>query len=192
MTHIQDAILNYQAILHHLWPMDPTGIIIFKILNKYKWIQNAEGLKEKVAASTAFFNSVMRENAGRAVRGEVVMSFEEQEMLLKDVLIAHGIPNSVPIGRIPKVDVQKQKQRTPETRSTAGGSKHPSAAKFQVAKVGGLGCCYGYNEGVCKNPTKTKAGCKDTLGREFAHNCNKFLTSSQTHCLGDHSRSKHV
>ena len=192
MSHIQDAIINYQAVLHQLWPTDPTGIIIAKLLTKYKWINSAEGLKEKVAACTAFFNAVMRENAGRAVRGETIMNFEDQELLLKDVLISHGIPSSVPLGKIPRQDLTKPfKKPTPEARHAPAGARRSSNSKFQVARVGNLGCCYGFNDSVCKNPTKTEAGCKDALGREFAHNCNKFLTATQTHCLAKHSRSKH-
>lgn len=191
MSHIQDAIVNFQAVQFHLWPTDPTGIIITKLFCKYKWIQNAENHKDKVTASTAFFNSVMRENAGRAVRGETLMSFEEQERLLKDVLVSHDIPCSVPVGRIPKLDTSKPFKRTPEPKQSSSGFKKPGATpKFQTAKVGGLGCCYGYNDNTCTNPTRTKAGCKNARGVEFAHNCNKWLTDH--HCLGDHPRTKHV
>ena len=193
MTHIQDALINYQAVMQHLWPIDPTGIIISKLLTKYKWINGADGMKERVAVCTAFFNSVMRENAGRAVRGEVIMSFSEQELLLKDVLVAHGVSSSVPLGRIPKQEGNKVfKKPAQEGKQAPTGAKRTSGAKFQVARVGNLGCCYGFNDiNGCKNATKTKAGCKDSLGREFAHACNKFLTASQVHCLGDHSRTKH-
>ena len=195
LSHVQDAIINYQAVLHNLWPTDPTAIIILKVLNKYKWIANGDNLKDKVASCTSFFNSIMRENAGRAVRGEVIMSFEEQEHLLKDVLVAHGIQGTVPIGRIPKLENPNPKQSKVFTNSkpvSSGPRRTTNSTKFQTARVGALGCCYGYNDSNCSNLAKTKAGCKDSRGREFAHNCNKFLTQSQAHCLGDHPRHKHV
>ena len=123
LTHVQDAIINYQTVLHMLWPTDPSAIILLKVLTKFKWINAGESLKEKVNTCTAFFNSVMRENAGRAVRGETVMSFEEQEALLKDVLIAHGLPGTVPVGRIPKVETSKQMKKYPDPKPGYGGAK---------------------------------------------------------------------
>ena len=195
LSHIQDAIVNYQATLHHLWPMDPTAIILLKVLNKYKWINSGDSLKDKVAACTSFFNSVMRENAGRAVRGETVMNFNEQELLLKDILAAHGISGSVPIGRIPKLDPPKpnfNKKQDKLPRQSSGKKPAQNTNKFQVARLGNLGCCYSFNDNVCHNTTKTTAGCKDSMGREFAHNCNRFLANKQAHCLGDHPRHKHV
>ena len=180
-------------MLHNLWPTDPSGIIIMKVLTKYRWINNADGLKEKVAVCTAFFNGIMRENAGRAVRGELTMSFEEQELLLKDVLVAHGISSSVPLGRIPRQEPPKQFKRNGlDTKTSGNGAKRAGSSKFQMARVGNLGVCYGYNDSVCKNPTKTEAGCKDSLNREFAHNCNQYVIAREAYCLGKHPRNKHV
>lgn len=189
LSHVQDAIINYQAILHSLWPTDPTAIILMKVLTRYKWIHAGESLKEKVAACTAFFNGAMRENAGRAVRGETVMNFDEQEALMKDVLVAHGIPGTVPVGRIPKVEVKPSKRFPDPKPSFSGPKKGPATTKF--ARVGTLGCCYGFNDGACTNSQKTEAGCKDSRNREFAHNCNRFNTQTGLHCLGKHSRNKH-
>lgn len=188
MSHVQDAVINYQAVLHHLWPTDPTAIILMKVLTKYKWIQAGDSLKDKVTTCTSFFNSVMRENAGRAVRGETVMNFEEQERLLKDVLVANGISGTVPVGRIPKVETKPVKKFA----DTKPGPSQPKKGPRGFARVGGLGCCYGFNDGVCTNVVKTKAGCKDAKGREFAHNCNKVNTQTGIHCLGEHSRQKHL
>lgn len=191
LSQVQDAVLNFQAVLYSLWPMDPTAIIILKVLNKYRWISAGDNLNDKVKAASTFFNAVMRDNAGRAVRGELVMSFDEQERLLKDVLVSSGISSTIPIGRIPKTDVQRSiKQPQQSFKNPVAGKT--SAGKFQVARVGNLGVCYSYNDNTCKNATKTTAGCKDAQNREFAHNCNRFITSKQVHCLGDHPRHKHV
>ena len=195
LGQVQDAMINYQAVTQQLWPYDMTPTILMKILNKYKWCQAAETHKDKVQAATAFFNSVMRENAGRAVRAETIMDFTKMEQLLKDTLTAHGISCAVPIGKIPRLEPSQQ-SRKPQERSTSrqGSYKKPagSGSKFQTAKVNNVGCCYGFNLSGCNNPTQFKNGCKDALGREFAHYCNSFNTQSQTHCLKPHPRSKHV
>ena len=198
LSQCQDAMLNFQAVQQQLWPMDPTPTILLKVLTKYKWIQNGDSLKDKVAAATAFFNALMRENAGRAVRGETVMSFTEQELLMKDTLTSHGISCAVPIIRIPKFDPPAHNsKKVNDTRSSSNfnSSRKPSGGggKFQTAKVGGNACCYAFNDvGGCHSNTQQRNGCKDSSGREFAHYCNLFVQASQAHCLKPHPRHKHV
>ena len=195
LGQVQDAIINYQAVTQQIWPYDLTPTILSKVLIKYKWIQNGETHKDKVQAATSFFNSVMRENAGRAVRNETIMDFNEMEQLLKDTLTAHGISCAVPIGRIPRVEqVQAVKKPMEQRPSNRQSFKKPASgsSKFQPARVNGLGCCYAFNDSGCNNPTQLKSGCKDAMGREFAHFCNKYLTQTEKHCLKPHPRAKHV
>lgn len=194
MSQVQDAILNYQAVQQQIWPLDVTPTIILKTLTKYKWVQSADNLKDKVAVATSFFNGVMRENAGRAVRNETIMDFPEQETLMKDTLTAHGISCAVPIARIPKLEPGQYNKKMVEQRPQPRNfNKKPDRSnKFQVAKVNGLGVCYGFNENVCKNPVQLGKSCKDAQNREFAHFCNKWVHANEAHCLKPHPRHKHV
>jgi len=104
LAEVTDSILNYITILHQLWPLDPTGTMILRVINKYKWISVASDLKDKVWVITAFFNGVLQDNSGRSVRKETILSFKEQEEIMKMSLIAHNLPSTVPTGRIQRHD----------------------------------------------------------------------------------------
>ena len=93
---IQDAIFNFTALLHNLWPFDPTGIAMLRLLNKYKWMGHVENLKTKVEILNGFFNETLLTNAQRAVNEEVILSFQGQEELLKEIMVRNGVRPEVP------------------------------------------------------------------------------------------------
>ena len=93
---VQDAIFNYCALLHNLWPFDPTGIAMLRLLNKYKWMGHVENVKTKVEIISGFFNEALLSNAQRAVNDEVILSFQNQEDLLKEVMVRSGVRPEVP------------------------------------------------------------------------------------------------
>jgi hypothetical protein len=64
---------------------------MLRVINKYKWINVATDLKDKVSVITAFFNAVLQDNAGRSVREETILSFKEQEEIMKLSLTAHNL-----------------------------------------------------------------------------------------------------
>ena len=201
IAEFTEALVNYMAALQQLWPLDPTAIIMFRVINQFKWISVAQELKEKVSVLSAFFNAVLQENAGRAIRGEVILDYKEQEDTLKTVLIAHNLQSSIPTGRVPRFEYDlfnKQKGRF-NGNQTFTNSNNPSSSfkrdRSQPtrprAAFNGLGVCYTFNNGVCRN-SPTTSGCKNSVtGRELAHVCNVYIDTMSAFCLDKHPRSKH-
>lgn len=216
LAEVTDSILNYITILHQLWPLDPTGTMMLRVINKYKWISVASDLKDKVSVITAFFNAVLQDNSGRSVREETILSFKEQEEIMKMSLIAHNLPNTVPTGRFQRHD-QDQNNRgkgrsansnNPQTNHSYNnsnsnrnnGSRYNPSNNSNSRRVNNsnsrpratfnnLGVCYGYNNDNCKNPS-SQHGCKNGT-RDLAHVCNVWVESQKAFCLAGHPRSKH-
>ena len=62
-------------LLDYVWE-DPTwpGLLIPSV---------ASDLKDKVSVITAVFNAVLQDNSSLSVREEIILSFEEQEEIMK-------------------------------------------------------------------------------------------------------------
>jgi len=99
LSQVSDALLNYCTILLHLWPLDQTGLIILRLVNKYNYFPMANSLTERVNLVSTFFNTVLRENAARAGSKAVPMDFAQQEETLKNILTSSGYSSTVPTGR---------------------------------------------------------------------------------------------
>lgn len=197
LSQVTDALHNYCSALQFLWPYDPTGLILMRIINKYNFFSAAHSLTERVNLVSTFFNAVLRENAARASRKELIMSFAEQEDCIKSVLTSAGLKNSVPAGRMFNNDQQKvkfQQTRPNYNSSVPPSSSNSSSSSFsnrsKVVLHNGIPICFAYNNGSCKN-TRSPAGCKDSKNRELAHVCNKFLDKANTHCFDKHPRNNH-
>ena len=195
LSQVTDALLNYSTVLMHLWPYDQTGLIIMRVLNKYNQIACAPTLSERVTVITSFFNLVLRENAARACRKEVILSFSEQEECLKTLLASSGLSSAVPTSRAPKPpgytysnDRSKFMNNRPnpfQPQTSGSGSSSSKVVMFR-----GYPICFGYNRGSCRNPP-IPYGCKDQRGKEFAHQCNKWIHSRNTHCFEAHPSVNH-
>lgn len=206
LAEVTDSILNYITILHQLWPLDPTGTIMLRVINKYKWINVATDLKDKVSVITAFFNAVLQDNAGRSVLEETILSFKEQEEIMKLSLTAHNLPNSVPTGRIPRHDQDQgnkgkrfsnmnppssnQSYNRTNNRNNSGryntgnhiNGKRPNNPNTRPrASFNNLGVCYSYNNNNCKN-TPSQHGCKNG-NQDLAHVCNVWVEAQKSFCL---------
>jgi len=197
LSQVTDALHNYCSALQFLWPYDPTGIILMRVINKYNFFSAAHSLAERVQLISTFFNAVLRENAARASRKELVMSFLEQEEYIKSVLTSAGLNNAVPTGRSSNIDQQKLRfQQTKPTFSSGippSSFNNPSSSlpnKSKVVLFNGTPICFGFNNGSCKNP-RSSTGCKDARNRDLAHVCNKYLDKSNSHCFEKHSRNNH-
>jgi len=189
LSQVSDALLNYSTILMHLWPLDQTGLILQRVINKYNHCSVASTLTERVNLISTFFNTVLRENAARAGRKEVIMSFQEQEDCLKNVLTSAGFSNAVPAGRIPRIDTDSSRPRFNQaSRSNFSSFTGSAPAQNKVVLVGGNPICFNYNNGTCKN-RGAPSGCKDTRNKEFVHQCNKWIGSR--YCLARHARVDH-
>ena len=186
LSQVSDALLNYCTILLHLWPLDQTGLILLRLVNKYNYFPMANSLTERVNLVSTFFNTVLRENAARAGSKAVPMDFAQQEETLKNILTSSGYSNIVPTGRNHRQDLDKFKPVP--NRPNPPAIQHQNQNKPKVLMIGSNPVCFNFNSGHCRN-TGSTSGCKDQRGREFAHLCNKWLDAKQAYCLGRHSRA---
>jgi len=190
LSQVSDALLNYSVILLHLWPYDQTGLILQRLINKYNYFSCAATLTERVNLVATFFNTVLRENAARAGRKEVIMSFQEQEDALKNVLTAAGLSNTVPTGRIPRVENVKPRFKPAPSSTFVPNSGAGLANRNKIVLVGGKPICFNFNNGSCRNPG-SPVGCKDARNKDFVHQCNKWDATKNAYCLARHPRIKH-
>ena len=220
LAEVTDSILNYITVLHQLWPYDPTGVMMFRVINKYKWITVATELKEKVSVITAFFNAVLQDNAGRSVREETILNFKEQEEILKSSLVAHNLPSTVPTGRSSRADLDRGKGRfnansynsQPNNSNSQAGHSRSHGRNHSNNTVGNNSGNNGGNRrnlsntrprasfnnlGVCHGFNNdncknptTQHGCKSN-GRELAHVCNVWVDAQKGFCLAGNPRTKH-
>ena len=77
----------------------------------------------------------MRENAGRAVRSEVIMDFAEMELLMKDTLTAHGISSAVPIAKIPRLDPGQSNKRVVDPRPQSRNYNKKPTTELTLTKI---------------------------------------------------------
>lgn len=75
---VKDAVQNFAAVYHELWPRDPAPIVIQRVLTTHRYgagIEGKEGVKARVVCD--FFDAVMLANAGRAARREAGVDAKE-------------------------------------------------------------------------------------------------------------------
>ena len=200
LSEFTEALVNYMVALQQLWPLDPTAIIMLRIINQYKWISAANELREKISVLASFFNAVLEENRGRAVRGETILDFKEQEDVLKSTLTAHNLSCSIPTSRFQKLEPEQHTKGRNKftTQSQFGmannsyqGRRDRTQPSRPRAQSNGLGVCYAFNNGSCRS-SPTATGCKNAnTNRELAHVCNVYVESKSAFCLEKHPRSKH-
>ena len=97
-THkIQEAFLNYSAIMFNLWPYDHTGISMQRLMHRYKWCSSAADNSKRLHILKSFFDDTLRINAERAVNETCILSYSEQEALLKDIMLHNGTRPEIPL-----------------------------------------------------------------------------------------------
>ena len=206
---VQDCILNFGAVLNILWPLDPTGWIMLRVLHKYGWVAVSSDEGKRVTVILRFFDSVIKENCQRAVNKRPPMSSEEQEAMLKRTLCSFGLKDEVPF-----LTSGQDERKLGQGTSAGGGSNNGGSGgggirgqnkqgfrsnngrKREFASYNGMGTYYEYNNpggNKCRNKRgSASSSCKDPNStKELAHVCNKFVVSKNTFCLGKHSRAEH-
>jgi hypothetical protein len=88
---VLEALVNMADVLADLWPLDDTARILLRILVHYKFaalVRDNEGERCKII--TEFCDSVLRENASRAVGREPPFSFRQAKERWGDVVERYG------------------------------------------------------------------------------------------------------
>ena len=188
-AQVSDTLLNYATALFQLWPYDPTGLILMRVVNKFNFASAAPTVSERVSVITAFFNMVLRENATRAVRKDLILDFDEQIDCFKNILSASGYSSAIPSSyKIPKPDSDGFKARFTPSSSRPTSSFSTPKPKANVVLHNGVPICFNFNSGSCRNPSST-VGCRDSkASKDYAHVCNKWIQAKNSHCFQRHSR----
>ena len=189
LTSIQEAYVNYMCVLGNLWPFDETAHTMFRLMLKYRWAGAAATLKSRAAILTDFFEKVLRANASRAANKSSVLSFNQQEKTLKDVLLKHGVRPEVPL---------PEQIRDLSTNSNSNRSNNPKRSSSQPSTAtrgfqhNGKQACFAFNKGNCHNRAMAAfGGCEDGNQRKYVHLCNVWSTQKQDFCRGKHPASQH-
>ena len=205
VTEAREAIHNYFMLMFHLWPLDPSPVIMARVLEKYNWVGVA-GAEPKVRVSilTAFFNCVLQQNADRAINGDTVLSFDEQEELLKTRIQKAKYPtDSNTPTKSNKSSSENRNSRAPASNSQSGTKPTGGKSDKLSVKIGNNSylTCFGFNalDGrVCQNKNKDSNGSVSTVGcfsangkLEFAHVCSNQKIAGGPVCGGAHRRKDH-
>ena len=198
---VQEAVNNYDLLMWLLWPQDPSSRIMLRLLTRYRWIAAAQpDMAKRIAVLTAFFNGVLAENANRAVNDEVILSFDEQETMLKDVLLRNGLRPEMPLLDKKPQDDQAAKPLYSSNRPVAGQKKPqgnaPRRSQTEQRTKSGLQICYHFNgPRRCTNQPTVMAsgekGCKDRRA-SYVHCCNTYMAAKGGLCENpNHGRHGH-
>jgi len=179
---VQEALINHAAISRALWPMDDTPEVIWKVLVRGDWGGVGESDSSKAGLVTAFFNSLMVENAAGAVRKNPPADYRRAREIWTNVLEGHGVGAAGGTGGSGSGYKGQEKK--------GGGKFKAGDTKQAVAKVGNSFVCHRYNEGTGCPRFPQGQGCRGKNNQVFAHNCN-FQKPDGTFCLGIHPRTQH-
>ena len=97
VSQIQEAVVNYLCTNHSLWPWDMTGFSLLRLLTRYRWFDYVKNTKTQILLVTNFFNAVMRKNKTAAANKTCILSYRQQEELLKEVLAANHLSGDPPL-----------------------------------------------------------------------------------------------
>ena len=95
LQQLQESLVNFALLNQQLYPWDPTALIMWRLLVKFRWISAADEYITRRAIITGFFEAVSRTNASRAANLNAPMSFKQQGCYSDDTvsILAHCIVN---------------------------------------------------------------------------------------------------
>jgi hypothetical protein len=200
---VQLAVYNYVAGMRSLHPVDYSGLVIMRVLIEAGWAEGLGNEKQRVGVMKRFFDEVVSDNSGRAVRKEAPMDFDQAKRKWEKVVASYFPQMSVfaylQQGRQGHQQQQGAagKQEGGVSGQRGGGTKTGQAVTGSgtrtQARYNGLAVCYPFNskEG-CKRPAQGAMACKEG-NNVYAHVCNFWYRENGgqpgRHCLAQHSRA---
>ncbi len=196
IRHLQEAVVNYMTVNHVLWPFDYGPLVILRVLVENRWGEAAGAdMRERVHLVSRFFNEVVSENSGRAVRGEPPLDYEkvrgkwtrqvETTYPQLGYLVSSG-PG--PAASQPGAPAGKQPSKGKSAQGQ-GGSGSKDSGNVPRAMQSGRPVCYAFNQREgCKRQRGAIDACRDASGKLYAHYCNFYDKSRKAHCLAVHPR----
>ena len=208
LSQTKEAVLNFASVNFFLYPFDPTGLMLIRLLSKYKWLEYIRQEKTKVELLNTFFNMIMRKNKSAATNNRCIVSFSAMEEILRSILTKnHWMPD---LFLRETRENQNQPKNQPQPFNQQGGSNlrqrsgnnGPAAnssrpdgkqADWKTASVNGAPLCWLYNNmkgKSCRN-RKHKEGCQDDEKTYRVHLCNAWVSKKNDHCYGTHAKKDH-
>jgi hypothetical protein len=79
-SQLQEGLCNYATMLHAIWPMDYTGIVMWRVLIEGGWGNVAGGdERKKSELCIEFFNAILHDNCGKAVHDQYPCVYEQMK-----------------------------------------------------------------------------------------------------------------
>jgi hypothetical protein len=181
VRHLQEAVCNYLTISHVLWPFDYGPLVILRVLIENRWGEAAGGdMRERAGLVSRFFNEVVSDYSGRAVRGEPPLDYEKVRAKWGRLVETS----------FPQLGYLAGNGRQPGKASKESkGPDSKSAPNAPRALHNNRPVCFAFNlkEG-CKRQRGAQDACRDATGRLYAHYCNYYDKNRKLHCLAMHPR----
>ena len=199
LRHLQEAVCNYMTACHVLWPFDYAPLVILRILVENRWGEAAGAdMRERVALVSKFFNEVVSENSGRAVRGEPPLDYERARAKWNRV-VELSFPQLGYVTQAANVAGPSGAGARTGGRPGGGGNGRPATDGRSAGGSAGSGnpramhngraVCFQFNQrDGCKRQRGANDACRDPAGRLYAHYCNHYDKKKGMHCLAMHPR----
>ena len=185
VNKFREAVDNFIGIYYFLWPYDPTGISMARLLNTYDYCSSVENHNKRISILKNWFNDALRINAERAINDCCIQSYQELEALLKQSMTSNGIRPELPLFRNNdfgsyntsyqqrgRRNNQGYRQQQPHQQQQQPAQQHNASQQLShgrnqrgpqkmFANVGGVSTCRFYNDEtgkVCRN-LQTARGC---------------------------------
>ena len=205
LAQTREAVFNFASLNFYLYPFDPTGLTLLRILNRYDWMVMAKDEKARVELIKVFFDLVLKKSAHAALNNKCVPSHKQQEDWLKEILARNSLPTTVPefaanAQAANHNTYKNQSNRQSNSRqgdsysnrnsSAGGGNDRPK----RYPHWQGVGLCIDYNKAggnACRRPAakdnNNDEGCKE--GNKFyLHQCSQWIHRDRAWCNKKHPR----
>jgi hypothetical protein len=207
-----EAWVNMADVFAELWPTDSTPRILLRILVHYNFGSGVRSNEaEKCRVVSEFCDTVLRENALRALAKDPPLSYRQAKERWVDVTEQYtsnlfGFRDNRQDARQFGATAQPGAGRG----SAGGGNNNLPTFGRGAAQQGGAGrgrggiqsrnrnarivisgksypVCFDFNRASC-NRKQSGCGCEDAKGSVFAHACNYYNYNNSKFCLAAHTR----
>jgi hypothetical protein len=211
LLELQAAIANLADVFAALWPLDPTPRVLNRLCITYEFAAAyAAAEKDRCSILEEVCDTVLRENARRAVTVGTPLSFQQAKERWRDITELKKNAG----GRVGAATAaggsQQNAGNSQQRQAGAGGAAAVTAGSGRPAQFArppggasggrvGLGrganakfnnelVCFHYNNAGrgCSRPAKGN-GCDNGRGGAYVHVCN-FELGNGTYCFARHPR----
>jgi len=191
LVEILEAILNLADVYADIWPLDDSPRVLMRVILHYNGGASIGGDKSKFMLD--FCDTVLRENASRAIEKETPLSFREAKERWMELAERCQPPSG---GQGPAANSNGNRPgaggaRRDGTSNLTGLNRGGTAARSGVCKtiINGQSTpvCFHFNRGACRRTAKG-AGCDDGRNGIYAHVCNYWDGPNNKFCLAQHAR----